>query len=130
MQNKNICLLKAAAKEALGKKLLHEPQPQASISERKKLIPSCCTNSNPGSFKFNSKVASQIEEINTRLQDIATQKEQLVLKSNSGGRSKIVRQRLQETSLVSEAKVYDREKDKETLVELLLSHDSSANGED
>ncbi|XP_044471211.1 putative disease resistance protein RGA4 [Mangifera indica] len=114
------------ATEALRRKLLHEShhQHQPSTSKLQKLIP-CCVN--PQTVKFNSMIMSQVKNISTRLDDIASQKEQLGLKEFSGERSNSVRQRLPTTSLVTEANVYGREKDQDAMVELLLRNDLSAN---
>ncbi|XP_044471494.1 putative disease resistance RPP13-like protein 1 [Mangifera indica] len=118
-------ILDEFATEALRRKLLHEShhQHQPSTSKLRKLIPSCF---NPQTVKFNSMIMSQVKNISTRLDDIASQKEQLGLKEFSGGRSNSVRQRLPTTSLVTETNVFGREKDQEAMVELLLRNDLSA----
>lgn len=51
------------------------------------------------------------------------EKDRLILKRNSGERSKKVRQKLPTTSVVNEAKVYRRENHKETILQLLLNDD-------
>ncbi|KAJ4704239.1 Disease resistance protein [Melia azedarach] len=110
--------------ETLRRKLLLEPQAQPSTSKLwKVIIPTCCDNFNPKTIKFDVVMVSKIKDITTRLEDISAQKDQLELKENSGGKSTMVRERLPETSLVNEAKVYGREKDKEAIVELLLKDD-------
>ncbi|XP_031271086.1 putative disease resistance RPP13-like protein 1 [Pistacia vera] len=117
-------MLDEFATEALRRKLLNDPD-QASTSKVRKLIPSFCSSLNPRTVKFNSMMMSQIKEITTRLQDIATQKDQLGLREYSGGKSRNARQRLPTSSLVNEAKVFGRERDHEAIVELLLRDDLS-----
>ncbi|KAH9669050.1 putative disease resistance RPP13-like protein 1 [Citrus sinensis] len=120
--------------EALRRELLlQEPpapyQPSTSTSKFRKIIPTCCTNFSPRSIQFESKMVSKIEEVTGRLQSIiSTQKDLLTMKNViSDGKSGInVGQRLPTTSLVNEAEVYGREKDKEAIVELLLRDDSRA----
>ncbi|KAH9734037.1 putative disease resistance protein [Citrus sinensis] len=118
--------------EALRRELLRQepaaadqPSSSANTSKFRKLIPTCCTNFSPRSIQFESKMASQIEEVTARLQSIiSTQKDLLKLKNViSDGKSRNIRQRLPTTSLVNEAKVYGREKEKEEIIELLLNDD-------
>ncbi|KAH9727126.1 hypothetical protein KPL70_008535 [Citrus sinensis] len=77
----------------------------------------------PRTMKFDHMMAAKIEDVTIRLQEIEKQKDLLDLKENSAGKSRKVRQRLPTTSLVNEAKVYGRDKEKEETVELLLSDD-------
>ncbi|GAY44596.1 hypothetical protein CUMW_083110 [Citrus unshiu] len=68
-----------------------------------------------------------VKEVTARLQDIERDINLLKLKNViSGGTSRSIAQRLPTTSLVNEAKVYGREKDKEAIVELLLRDDLRA----
>ncbi|XP_044507239.1 putative disease resistance RPP13-like protein 1 [Mangifera indica] len=118
-------ILDEFATEALRRKLLLEHQTQpTTTSKQRKWIPTFVTGSSSGSVKFSSMMASKIEEITARLQSIATARDSLELRENSEGRSKKVRERLPTTSLINEAKVHGREKDKEVIVELLLNGDS------
>ncbi|KAK4846671.1 hypothetical protein QYF36_020653 [Acer negundo] len=72
----------------------------------RKLIPTCCTNLNLPSFRFNVKMGSEIKKITARFQEIVAQKNDLHLLDNSEGRSTKARdQRLPTTSL-NEAHVY------------------------
>lgn len=96
---------------------------QTTTTKFRKLIPSCCTNFSPRTMKFDHMMAAKIEDVTIRLQEIEKQKDLLDLKENSAGKSRKVRQRLPTTSLVNEAKVYGRDKEKEETVELLLSDD-------
>lgn len=96
---------------------------QTTTTKFRKLIPSCCTNFSPRTIKFDHMMAAKIEDVTIRLQEIEKQKDLLDLKENSAGKSRKVRQRLPTTSLVNEAKVYGRDKEKEETVELLLSDD-------
>lgn len=70
---------------------------------------------------FNASMRYKLKDSTTRLQEIDMEKEQLILKSNSGERSKKVGQRLSTTSVVNEAKVYRRENHNETILQLLLN---------
>ncbi|XP_044490289.1 putative disease resistance RPP13-like protein 1 [Mangifera indica] len=119
-------ILDELATEALRRKLLLlQPQPQpTTTSKLRKLIPNFFTGFSPRSVKFSNMMASKIKEITARLQNIAAEKDSLELRKNSEGGSKKIRERLPTTSLVNEAKVFGREKDKEVIVELLLNVDS------
>ncbi|KAL5760402.1 hypothetical protein ACOSQ2_019240 [Xanthoceras sorbifolium] len=112
-------MLDEFATEALQRKSLDEPQ--ASTSKVRKFIPTCCTGFNPQSFKLNSAMASQIEEITTRLQKIVEERNNFDLKENSGLRSNRAKyQRLPATSL-NEPHIYGRENDKKAVLDLLLT---------
>ncbi|XP_044479420.1 putative disease resistance RPP13-like protein 1 [Mangifera indica] len=69
--------------------------------------------------QMTNRMMAQIE-INTRLQDIATEKDRLGPVKNSEGRFDKVKQKLPTYSLVNEANVYGREEDKEAIPETLL----------
>ncbi|XP_006480271.1 putative disease resistance RPP13-like protein 1 [Citrus sinensis] len=121
--------------EALrGELLLQEPaaadQPSSSANTSKfrKLIPTCGTNFSPRSIQFESKMVSKIKGITDRLQDITTAQKGLLDSKIiiSVGKSRDVGQRLPTTSLVTGAKVYGREKEKEEIIELLLNDDLRA----
>ncbi|XP_024037560.1 putative disease resistance RPP13-like protein 1 [Citrus clementina] len=121
--------------EALRRELLlqepavaDQPSSSANTSKFRKLIPTCCTNFSPRSIQFESMMASKIKGITDRLQDIiSTQKDLLDSKIViSVGKSRDVGQRLPTTSLVTEAKVYGREKEMEEIIELLLNDDLRA----
>nr|XP_023883933.1 putative disease resistance RPP13-like protein 1 [Quercus suber] len=64
---------------------------------------------------------SKIEDIDTRLQRIVTDKNALELRENIGGRTRTTRSRAPTTSLVNEGHVYGRDEDKKAIVKLLLS---------
>nr|POF02382.1 putative disease resistance rpp13-like protein 1 [Quercus suber] len=68
---------------------------------------------------------SKIEEIDARLKNIVTDKKDLELRENTGGRTRTTRSRVPTTSLVNESHVYGREEDKKAIVKLLLSGESS-----
>ncbi|XVF78545.1 hypothetical protein PTKIN_Ptkin14bG0142800 [Pterospermum kingtungense] len=116
-------ILDEFAYEALRLKLQNN-QAQASTSKVRKLIPTCCTSCfSPTSFTFNNKMISKIKEITARLNNLASQKGILELREVSGGASSKqgMKARLQPTSLVDEAHVYGREKEKREILELLKS---------
>ncbi|KAJ4723264.1 Disease resistance protein [Melia azedarach] len=108
--------------EALWRKLLLEPA-QPNTSKFRKLILTCWASFSPRSIMFDSKTMSKIKEITARFQGIVKHKDQLNLEENSREKSKKVRKRLTTTSLVNEAKVYGREKDKKEMIDLLLRDD-------
>ncbi|KAH9734021.1 putative disease resistance protein [Citrus sinensis] len=121
--------------EALRRELLlqepavaDQPSSSANTSKFRKLIPTCCTNFSPRSIQFESMMASKIKGITDRLQDIISTQKGLLDSKNviSVGKSRDVGQRLPTTSLVTEAKVYGREKEKEEIIELLLNDDLRA----
>ncbi|RVW71208.1 putative disease resistance protein RGA3 [Vitis vinifera] len=76
-------ILDEFATEALQRNLMAIPQP--STSKVWSFIPSCCTSFSASAVKFNFRMGSKIETITARLQDISTQKSDLVLRENAGG---------------------------------------------
>lgn len=107
--------------EALQRKLLFKPDQPSTSKAWKLIIRTCCSNFNTPSLMFNASMRYKLKDSTTRLQEIDMEKEQLILKSNSGERSKKVGQRLSTTSVVNEAKVYRRENHNETILQLLLN---------
>lgn len=91
---------------------------------QKLLIPTCCTSLTPRTVKFNHSLESMLGEINSRLLEMSQQKSDLGLNYNNGGRFKFnrMRERMPTTSLVDESRVYVREKDKQAILDLLLSN--------
>ncbi|WKA02087.1 hypothetical protein VitviT2T_020317 [Vitis vinifera] len=77
--------------------------------------------------QMTNRMGSKIETITARLQDISTQKSDLVLRENAGGSSHQIRDRLPTTSLVVESHVYGRETDKEAIPDMLLKDESTDN---
>ncbi|KAH9670464.1 putative disease resistance protein [Citrus sinensis] len=121
--------------EALRRELLRQepaaagqPSLSANTNKLRKLVHTRCTNLSPRSIQFESMMTSKIKGITARLQDIISTQKGLLDSKNviSVGKSRDVGQRLPTTSLVNEAKVYGREKDKEAIVELLLRDDLRA----
>ncbi|KAM3733811.1 hypothetical protein ACB098_11G166200 [Castanea mollissima] len=116
-------ILDEFATEALRRKLNAE---EPSTSKVRKFIPACCVRLNPSTIMFDVNMRSKIKEINTRLQEIVTQKNALELRENTGlGRTGATRSRVPTTSLVNEAHTHGREEDKKAIVKLLLSGESS-----
>ncbi|KAL4600825.1 hypothetical protein ACB092_11G227900 [Castanea dentata] len=115
-------ILDEFATEALRRKLNAE---EPSTSKVRKLIPACCVGLNPSSIMFDANMRSKINKINTRLQEIVTQKKDLELTDSAEGRTRTRRPRLLTTSLVNEGHVYGRDEDKKAIVKLLLSGESS-----
>jgi len=115
-------ILDEFATEALRRKLNAE---EPSTSKVRKFIPACCVGLNPSSIMFDANMRSKINEINTRLQEIVTQKNDLELRDCAEGRTRTKRSRVPTTCLVNEGDVYGRDEDKNAIVKLLLSGESS-----
>ncbi|XP_050284610.1 putative disease resistance RPP13-like protein 1 isoform X2 [Quercus robur] len=116
-------ILDEFATEALRRKLNAE---EPSTSKVRKFIPACCVGLNPSSIMFDANMRSKINEINTRLQEIVTQKNDLELRENTGrGRTGATRPRVPTTSLVNEGHTHGRVEDKKAIIKLLLSGESS-----
>ena len=116
-------ILDEFATEALQRKLNAE---DPSTSKVRKFIPACCVGLNPSSIMFDVNMRSKIKEIDTRLKEIVTQKNNLELRENAGlGRTGATRPRVPTTSLVNEGHTHGREEDKKAIVKLLLSSESS-----
>ncbi|OMP10272.1 KDPG/KHG aldolase [Corchorus olitorius] len=114
-------ILDEFATQALGSKLMSN-ESQASLNKVQKLVPNFCTVSSslhPTAIMFNNKLMSKIKHITKRLKHLETQKGILQL---IGFRvpAKMVANRPPSTSLVNEAQVYGRGKDKEALINLIL----------
>ncbi|KAG7942199.1 hypothetical protein I3843_16G088400 [Carya illinoinensis] len=103
---------------------LHESElmaGQASTSMVRNLIPSWFTAMTPSDVTFKISLGLKITEINTRFNDLVTQKDQLNLKENSSPRPNKRRERPPSTSLVTEDHIYGREEVKEAVLQLLVS---------
>ncbi|KAL4600934.1 hypothetical protein ACB092_11G235700 [Castanea dentata] len=108
-------ILDEFATEALRREVYAEVP---STSKIRKFIPACCVGFDPSSSVFDVNRLSKIKEINTRLQKIVSDKEDLELIENTGGRRN--RRRLPTTSLVNKRRIYGRDEDKKAIVKLLL----------
>jgi hypothetical protein len=117
-------ILDEFATEVLLRKL-KGGEDQGSTSKVRNLIPGCCTALTPSALRIRVRLGSKIKEITVRFNDIVTRKDQLKLKETVDGRSSKGRGTLPSTSLVNEARVYGREKDKEAIVQMLLSEKRS-----
>ncbi|KAG7942227.1 hypothetical protein I3843_16G090900 [Carya illinoinensis] len=94
---------------------------QASTSMVRNLIPSWFTALTPSDVTFKISLGLKITKINTRFNDLVTQKDQLNLKENSSPRPNKRRERPPSTSLVTEDHIYGREEVKEAVLQLLVS---------
>ncbi|XP_075660420.1 putative disease resistance RPP13-like protein 1 [Castanea sativa] len=110
-------ILDEFATEALRCKLNAET---STTNKVRKLIPVCCVGLNPSSVMFDADMRSKIKDINTRLQEIVTQKNDLQLRDFVRERTGTSRPKLPTTSLV-EGLVYGRKEDQNAIVDLLLS---------
>ncbi|KAG6625384.1 hypothetical protein CIPAW_16G092400 [Carya illinoinensis] len=93
---------------------------QASTSMVRNLIPSWFTALTPSDVTFKIRLGLKITEINTRFNDLVTQKDKLNLKENSSPRPNKRRERPPSTSLVTEDHIYGREEVKEAVLQLLV----------
>ncbi|KAM3685996.1 hypothetical protein ACJW31_11G163000 [Castanea mollissima] len=110
-------ILDEFATEALGREL--NPEPKSKFLK----FYDAWVGSNRS---FGTLMRSKIKEIDTRLQEIVTQKNNLELRENAGlGRTGATRPRVPTTSLVNEGHTHGREEDKKAIVKLLLSGESS-----
>ena len=107
--------------EVLRRKLNAEP----STSTVRKFIPACCVGLSPSSFMFDANMRSKIADIDSRLQRIVTEKNDLDLRGSTGGRIGTERSREATTSLVNEHCTYGRDEDKKAIIKLLLRIESS-----
>ena len=114
-------ILDEFATEVLRRKLNAEP----STSRVRKFIPACCMGFNPSSIMFDANMRSKIAEIDSRLQRIVTEKNDLDLRGSTGGRTGTERSRVPTTSLVNEDNTYGRDEDKKTIIKLLMSSEFS-----
>jgi len=112
-------ILDEFATEALRQKLTGGNH--AGISKVRNFIPACCTGFTPSAIKINMRLGSEMEEITARFNEMVKQKDDLKLSENvDRRRSYRTREILAPTSVVTEAHVYGREKDKEALLEFVL----------
>ncbi|XP_022746867.1 putative disease resistance RPP13-like protein 1 isoform X2 [Durio zibethinus] len=76
---------------------------------------------------FNSVMMSKIKDITVKLKDLEPRKNQLQLRMIDSSKSKRIKGRQQPTSLEIETQVYGRDKDKETILELVIKSDDEEN---
>ncbi|KAJ9541121.1 hypothetical protein OSB04_027627 [Centaurea solstitialis] len=104
----------------------HATGSSSSTNKVFKFIPACCTKFTPSNIKYCHKMSCKLDEITTKLQHLAEQKNTLGLNVSMDvvERSNGTYKRLEETSLVDESKVMGREGDKEALLEKLLGDEA------
>ncbi|KAJ9558474.1 hypothetical protein OSB04_013088 [Centaurea solstitialis] len=120
------------ATEAMRRKLNKEADASSSSNSSTstskallKFIPTCCTNSTPRKIMYGHKMSSRLDEISTKLHELAELKNTLGLAMNVNvERPNRAYKRFEETSLVDESKVMGREGDKEALLEKLLEKEA------
>jgi hypothetical protein len=93
---------------------------QTSTSKARRLI-----SWNPRAFTIKYRLESKIMEIDAQFKAHVTQKGKLNLGENVGRRSCETKRTLAPTSLVNEAHICGREKDKDAMLELLLNENFS-----
>ncbi|KAG2664669.1 hypothetical protein I3760_16G093700 [Carya illinoinensis] len=89
---------------------------QASSSKVRKLIHGCVTR-----FIINTRLQSKIKEITDQFSDLVAREGELNFRQNVDRGSHRIRGTLVLTSLVNEAHVYGRAKDKQAILDLLMS---------
>ena len=98
-----------------------EPSLSASTSKLRRFIPTCCARPNLGiSSKSNAEMLARIRSITARLDKIIKEKDGLSLVKDSARLSKQIIERPATTSLVNEAQIYGREKDKKAVIEMMM----------
>ncbi|KAM0051097.1 putative P-loop containing nucleoside triphosphate hydrolase, leucine-rich repeat domain superfamily [Helianthus debilis subsp. tardiflorus] len=115
------------ATEAMRRQLKQESNATDNIKTSKSLIgisqTSCCTNfCTPRTIKYDSKMASMLDEITTKLHALVEEKNILGL-INNVERSNSKSRRLEETSLVDLSRIVGRDGDKEVLLGKLLGNE-------
>ncbi|KAF5445287.1 hypothetical protein F2P56_034349, partial [Juglans regia] len=98
---------------------------QASASMVQNLVPACFTCLTPSAVKIKFRLESKIEKINTRFNDLMTQKDQLNLKENVSLRPNKRRERPPSTSVVTKGHIYGREEVTRAILQLLVSEKHS-----
>ena len=110
-------ILDEFATEALRRQLNPEP----NKSKIRKIIDACVGSNRSFVLLMQSKIA----EIDSRLQRIVREKNDLDLRGSTGGRTGTERSRVPTTSLVNERHTYGRDEDKKAIIKLLLSSEFS-----
>ncbi|KAK1413334.1 hypothetical protein QVD17_35106 [Tagetes erecta] len=107
------------ATEAIRRKLNQE----SNTSKVLKIIPTCCSDFTPRNIMYGRKMSSMLDEITTRLHNLAEQKNMLGLTDNV---ERLVRKnkRLEETSLVDESRIVGRDGDRQALFGMLLGNET------
>ncbi|KAB2063257.1 hypothetical protein ES319_A10G204700v1 [Gossypium barbadense] len=95
---------------------------RGSSSKRPKLIPDSFNV-----FMFHRDMMSKIKDLTTKLKELEPQKHQLQFKVIGSERPKRLDERLHPTSMEIECHVYGRDKDKQTVLDLLLKSDNEGN---
>ncbi|XP_059441202.1 putative disease resistance RPP13-like protein 1 [Corylus avellana] len=118
-------ILDEFATEALRLKLT-EGDDQASTSKGlKRKLASLITGFTPTAVRINMRLGSEMEKITDRFNEMVKQKDDLKLSETIDRRSSRTSQILAPTSVVTEAHVYGREKDKEALLQFLVGEKHS-----
>ncbi|KAG2664660.1 hypothetical protein I3760_16G092800 [Carya illinoinensis] len=118
-------ILDEVATEAASRRTLMAGESQASTSMVRNLVPACCTTLTPSTVKIKFRLGSKIKKINTRFNDLVTQKDQLNLKENASPRPNKRRERPPSTSVVTEGHIYGREEVRGAVLQLLVSEKHS-----
>ncbi|XP_022764209.1 putative disease resistance RPP13-like protein 1 [Durio zibethinus] len=117
-------ILDKFATEALRLKLTREHQDHRP-RKLQKLVDACFTWFRGHNLSFNKEMMSEIKEITARFQVLEAGISLLALTKNGGGRPRRTWEWRSTTCLVNETQVYGREKDKETILDLIFGSDDS-----
>ncbi|XP_071719184.1 putative disease resistance RPP13-like protein 1 [Rutidosis leptorrhynchoides] len=116
------------ATEVIKRNLNQEPHATTSTcSKLLMLFPACCTNLNPHDMIYGNKMSSKLDEITTRLYDLADQRNtlgQLGVNVKAKNSSKKENVQFEQTSPVDKSTVLGRNADTETLLAKLLDHEA------
>ena len=99
--------------------------PQITMTKVQKLIPTCCSNSGSGALILNENMNRTIKRITKELEAVAKRKFDLPLREDVRGLSNATERKLQTTSSVDGSGIYGRDSDKEKIIELLLSDETT-----
>ncbi|XVF22902.1 hypothetical protein REPUB_Repub12eG0210700 [Reevesia pubescens] len=117
------------AYEALRRQMKEDPEASSSTAKVRRCISTFCHTFNPSNVKFGTKMESKIKKLTARLKEAVAIKNDLSLVENDRGRYERMRERLRTSSLVDESRVYGREKDKEAILDLLMTDSDGGIGD-
>ncbi|KAI3423388.1 uncharacterized protein J3R85_011127 [Psidium guajava] len=107
----------------------NESKAEPGCSKARSLLPSCCFRLSRCAFMFDCKMRSKIEEMDRRLQEIITLKDDLSLRENNGQQSTYSRlDRRPFTTNLQDPFFVSREDEKREILELLTAEEDESAG--